>query len=102
MVGFPKYLNTKQDYLYVKNNFTKDNWYSVFQELLDTEKGWLMTSKLADNDTGITDDTHKIIENKDETGTVAKERYQYEYKVDPNCKMLRLGFTEDEIKDILS
>ena len=42
---------------------------------------------------GLTDDTHKIV--VDEQNNI---RYQYEYNTDANCKLVRLGYTEDEVK----
>lgn len=26
MIGFPKHLNSKADYLYIRENFSKDKW----------------------------------------------------------------------------
>ena len=36
MKGYPKNLNTKFDYLYVKENFKRELWEKDFQNLLDT------------------------------------------------------------------
>ena len=33
MRGLPKNLNTKEDYLYLKDNYDKECWLSAFQNL---------------------------------------------------------------------
>ena len=35
MKGVPKYLNTKEDYDYVKANFPREVWEKFYRELLD-------------------------------------------------------------------
>ena len=40
MVGYPKYLNTKADYEFVRANFPKEKWEGAFQSLLDTRCNW--------------------------------------------------------------
>ena len=98
MQGFPKHLNSKFDFEYVRQNFPKEKWQPLFEELLAGQKVWLCVSELAGE--GITDDTHKIVESADTNGTIKK--YQYEYVNDANCLMLRLGYTEQEIINILA
>ena len=46
MKGYPKNLNTKFDYLYVKENFKKDLWEKDFQNLLDTRMDWFFVKNL--------------------------------------------------------
>jgi len=99
MRGFPKHLNIKQDYVNAMSDFPKSEWQPALQELLDTRVQWIMTSKL--DGEGITDDTHEVRETSDENGVVT-ERYQYEYKEDPNCKLLRLGFTLEEVEGYIN
>ena len=94
MVGYPKYLNTKDDYEFVRKNFPKDMWQSAFESLLDTSRDWFNEGEITG--TGITDETHKVIIDE-QSGA----KYQYVYKENPNCRMKQLGYTEDEIKAIL-
>ena len=91
MVGFPMSLNTKADYEYVRTNFPAEQWKPVYQDLLDTMYDWFNTGT---TETGTDDDTHKIVT---QTGI----KYQYEKKIDQNCKLMRLGYTETEVKAIL-
>ena len=95
------HLNTKDDYLNLKQHFSSKVWIAEFQVLLDERKNWLNTGKLAKGEAGVIDETHKVIELKDEITNEVKERYQYKYQEDPNCKLSRLGFTVEEVEEIL-
>ena len=100
MKGYPKHLNTKNDYLYIREHFPKEKWAPDFQVLLDTQIQWLNIGKLEKQTDGITDKTHEVrtVDITDKTS----EHYQYEYKNDPNCKLLKIGFTRSEISKVLS
>ncbi len=93
MVGFPTALNTKADYEYVRKNFPAEQWKPVYQALLDTMYEWFNTGT---TDTETNDDTHKVVTDQ-QTG----KKYQYEKKLNPDCKLMRLGYTESEVKEIL-
>lgn len=99
MRGYPKVLSSKEDYLYVKDNFPADLWKADWQGLLDTMTCWYPTGEVASVEAGVTDDTHKV-EKFEEEGkdTVFM---QYELRQNPDCKLLRLGFTEAEVKKAL-
>lgn len=99
MHGFPKHLNSKVDYEYVRVNFPKEKWLPFFEELLNKQKVWFYTKTLAEGEVGITDDTHKVVENEDMDKTII--RYQYEFIVDENSQMIKLGYTKEEIEDII-
>lgn len=95
MRGYPKHLNTRTDYEYVRTHFSKEMWKADFEALLATEKEWYNLGEI--EGTGVEDDTHKVV--VDEKG---EKKYQYEYRMNPNAKIYRLGYTAEEIKDILS
>jgi 16S rRNA C967 or C1407 C5-methylase (RsmB/RsmF family) len=95
MKGYPKHLNTKQDYEFVRKHFPKRKWEKDFQALLKSEKTWLPIKTLTEKDRVVIDDTHKTVETGD--GVV-----QMELKIDKNSKMARLGYTREEIEQILS
>lgn len=101
MVGFPKWLNTKEDYLYVREHFSREQWEPVFQALLDARMAWLNVGQLNSEAEGITDDTHKVVVVGGEDG-MPVQYYQYEYKEDPNCRLFRLGFTVEEVQQLLN
>lgn len=100
MKGYPKYLNSKADYLYVIEHFPKEKWAPDLQALLDDRVKWIATGKLDNPAKGITGAIHKIeiVESVDKTET---EYYQYEFKEDKNCKLLKLGFNKKEIENYL-
>lgn len=104
MVGYPKNLNTKADYLYVKDNFDKSFWEKDFRDLIESSKDWFFVSYFSNKEDGIEDTTHKFTENKsmdNESVEVGKEFSQYEYKLNPYSKLVTLGFTEEEILSYL-
>ena len=93
MRDFPKWLNTKQDYLNCLNLYPDETKKSL-QELLDSRFNWFQTAILADNEQGITDETHKIVE-------FENERSQYELLEDSNARIFQLGFTVEEVQALI-
>lgn len=102
MIGYPKHLNTKFDYEFVRDNFPKEKWESDFQALLDSQYEWFFVKYLEDGEEGITDDTHKVVEEEGLEESETKKRSQYEYRHNPDCLLCRLGFTEEEVKEALA
>ena len=98
MVGFPKFLNTKEDYEFVRANFPKEQWESDFKALLNERYEWFNLGEIEGE--GVTDDTHKVVEDKRDDETVV--RYQYEYKENENARIYRLGYTVEEVENILN
>ena len=101
MKGFPKYFNTKQDVLNVINDYPEQT-KAFLQQCLDERTAWITTGKLADGEVGITDETHRIAEIKDDHTKEVLERYQEEHKEDSNCKLFRLGFTVEEAQNLVT
>lgn len=93
MRGFPKHLNTKQDYLNCLEEFPSET-KAELQRLLDNRFIWTDTAVLAATETGVTDDTHRVI--KTEDGDI-----QQELKEDNCSELIRLGFTVAEIEEML-
>lgn len=98
MVGYPKFLNTKEDYEFVRVNFPREQWESDFKALLNERYEWFNLGEIEDE--GVTDDTHKVVEDKRGDETVV--RYQYEYKENENARIYRLGYTVEEVEGILN
>ena len=101
MKGFPKHLNSKQDYIYIRENFPAEQWKPVWQDLLDGQKNWFCVGKLDSKDAGITDSTHKVVESVNQQDEKT-EYYQYELQKDYSCDMFRLGFTEAEVVEAIN
>ena len=91
MRGLPKNLNTKEDYLYLKDNYDKEYWLQAFQNLLDTRYSWFAI----DEKDYIEDDKHKKVYNEQE------DTYEYfVHKLNKNAKLYQLGFTVKEVQEI--
>lgn len=101
MKGFPKYLNTKADYEYIKENFPKEQWQPHWQSLLDERKNWFPTGQVESEEAGITDDTHKVVKYEDMDGGTATYT-QMELQDDPHCTLFQLGFTVEEVEAALA
>lgn len=93
MQGFPKTLNTKQDYLNCLQDFPKET-KNALQLLLEDRFIWTQTKVLLCAEDGLTDETHKVTE-------ADNEYFQLELIEDNNSRMLRLGFSVEEIEDLL-
>jgi hypothetical protein len=93
MKNYPKHLNTKEDYEYVKNNFPKKKWKKDFEALLN-DTVWQVEKTLADKDVGIEDKAHRIIQTEN-------ERVQMKLVEDKNSKLRRLGYSKAEVQKML-
>lgn len=101
MKGFPKHLNTKSDYLYIRNKFPENQWKPEFQKLIDERFNWLNIKTLKPDEAEIIDETHRIKKIEDENKNII-EKYQQEYKEDENAKLFQIGFTVNEINEIIN
>lgn len=108
MKGYPQHLNTKADYMYVREHFPREQWLPDFQALLNSTHDWFFEKHLDTKEDGLNDGTHKVVENKsvelDKDGKpIEKVTYsQYELKKNPQCKLNLIGFTVDEVLKILN
>lgn len=101
MKGFPKHLNSKFDYLYIKENFPADLWKPAWERLLQERQKWFDMG-IIDEGEGISDDTHRVetFENKEDGGT-RKELHQFELKNDMSSDFFKFGFTVEEVEAAL-
>ena len=100
MHGYPKWLNTKEDYIYVSEHFPREKWMPDWQALLDDLYQWMYVADLASREEGIEDATHRIETIEHDDGTVSYE--QWAYKKDEFARLYQLGFTEDEVRNKLN
>ena len=100
MKGYPKILSSKEDYYYIIDNFDKSLWEKDVQSLLDTMKDWFFEKNLIKKSDGIEDETHKIEEVENEEHEITGYT-QYILKENPLCKLYRLGFTVEEVENLL-
>lgn len=102
MKGFPKYINSRQDIEHLKGSHPVE-LKDYLQSLVDTKDEWLVVGPLTAGDSGVTDATHKVVENVDQQTGEVKERWQFELREDPNGPIFRFGFASvDEVRDIIA
>lgn len=100
MKGFPKHLNSKFDYYYIKENFPAKKWKPKWQQLLDERYRWTDTGTLEKEEDGIVDETHRVSSyttTNQETGEEVTVWVQQEYKANPVADFWTMNFTEEEV-----
>ena len=100
MKGFPKTFNTKKDVEFCLKEWPAQT-KAFLQRILNNRYEWLIDHKLDSSEEGIEDETHKVSKIYDENGNVV-ERYQMVWEEDPNARLFRLGFTVNEVQNLLS
>lgn len=99
MRGYPKTLNSKADYEFVRANFPAEQWVPDWQNLLDSRFVWLPTGTVENEEAGIVDDTHKVETSETPEGVI--EYTQYEMSENRRAKIFRIGFTVDYVKQAI-
>ena len=99
MRNFPKFLNSKEDYLYVKANFPDSLWKPKFQDLLNTTHAWFFDHYIDDGETIVETDELKVVEPYETDQDQRKSVYVY--KLNPDCRLFKLGFTIEECENYL-
>lgn len=101
MRNFPKHLNSKFDYEYIRQHFPEEKWKPHWEKLLAERKQWYNVGVVEEGQ-GIEDETHRVetygITEGEEKRT---ELHQLELRDDPSAPFFRLGFTEAEVKEAL-
>jgi hypothetical protein len=94
MKGFPKYINSRSDLDNCAAEFPEQTRLFLL-DILNFKDVWVVTKILSDEDDGLVDDTHKVVESKNNDGVVT-QRYQYELMEDPaeNGPIKRFGFVD--------
>ena len=92
MIGYPKWINTKQDLLNVLADFPNDpRNISFLQSLLDERFAWFPCDEC------IADDTHKVVE-----ATEMMPASYYEWRDNPTARIYQMGVTVGEIEAMLA
>lgn len=92
MKGLPKFFNTKQDYLNCLKEFAEET-KAELKKLLDYRFSWFDVAVIEGELTelGVNE---RIIE-------VGGEKMLQEEKEDPNARIFQLGFTVEEVEELL-
>lgn len=89
---------TKQDYLDLLKTDRVAGLTQLSQLLFDA-KCWEFERELGEGETGTSDETHMVEDYFIDANNI--KRCQYVLKPNPNAALYQLGFTEDEIKQLL-
>lgn len=99
MIGFPKHLNTKQDYLNCIGPYPAQTKVAL-QLLIDSRFVWESIGILRADEEGINDgEQYKIIDIPDENGVIS--RHQYAFVEDRNASIFRLGYTAGDVEELI-
>ena len=94
MRNMPKVLNTKKDYFNCLELYQEQAKVEL-KKLLDERFIWRCDGEIEEGNYPIVDDTHKVYSG--EKG----ELLQYTYVEDENAKIFRLGFTVEEVEELI-
>lgn len=97
-------MNSKEDYLYIKDHFSKEQWLPAWKKLLEESKDWFFDKYLSTEDEATKDEYHKINKNESMQGEevdASKAYTQMVYKTNPTAQLFRIGFTEEEVKSTI-
>ncbi|EJF87861.1 hypothetical protein ME1_00825 [Bartonella vinsonii subsp. arupensis OK-94-513] len=103
MKEYPEHLNTKQDYLNMLD-YDKAETVKRLEHLLATRFHWVRDRELSEWEAGVEDETHTVY---DETGVsvddgaVIKKRYQYELQESEYSSLSSLGFSVEEVEQLI-
>ena len=96
MRGYPKHINTQADLktaMLVDANRTRE----MLKSWINEREGWYVTSPLESQADGVTDETHRVVDQGDETS----EWYQQEWGALPNNMLDRIGLSKSEAEAML-
>lgn len=93
MYKIPQELNTKQDYLNCLQDFPQETKHRL-QALLDDRFRWTQTGILLSANEGLTDEIHEVVSLED-------EHFQLEFVEDTNARIFLLGFSVEEVEELL-
>lgn len=110
MRGFPKYTDiaTQYDVENLKLTFPKET-KKFLETLMDDRFIWVTTGELENKESGITDETHRVIEvvenepgPSDDEATISVIHYaQQELQEDPNARIFRMGYTLEDVEILI-
>lgn len=101
MNGYPNFLNTHEDYEYVRANFPKEMWVKDFQNLLDTRYDYKFDHYLADDETVSVDVPYRIELEPVEGKELPQRALYVRYYVEGN-RMEQMGYIAEEVEAIIN
>ena len=103
MNGYPKILNTREDYDYVHANFPKEMWVQDFKNLLEEQYVFNFKKYLEPGETVHLDVPYYIEDEEyEENGEMKTRKALFVREILPGNKMEQLGFTAEEVMAIIN
>ncbi|WP_273782996.1 hypothetical protein [Bartonella sp. ML69XJBT] len=104
MIDYPEHLNSKQDYLNMLS-FDKGETVRRLKSLLETRFYWVLVKELDDGEGGVEDESHRVYVSQDFPfdleGDFVEKRYQYELQESEYAPLFRLGFSVEEVEQLI-
>ena len=104
MKGFPKVFSTKQDYYNVRDTYPEQT-KAQLKRIMDGRFIWKNIGELAEGETGLVDDTHKVIETSGDMMSENKDKTVFVQMIlteDENCEFYRQGWNIEEAINFLA
>jgi len=98
MKGYPKHIATQKD-LQVAMEINAERTKSFIRRAIDARTGWVVTGSLDNESDGVTDDTHRVLDQASEEGE--HDWYQEEWGPIPGGTLDRLGLSVEEAEEII-
>ena len=95
MRGFPKHLNTKQDYENCLKDYPEET-KAKLKNLLESRFIWQDKEIIKAGNEGIEDSTHRVVEIENH------DKMQQELVEDVNAEIFRLGLTVEEVEGLIN
>lgn len=102
MRGFPKYTDiaTKYDVENLKAIFPKET-KKFLETLRDDRFVWVTVSPLVSKESGVTDNTHRVIKETEQDNPETIKYYQQELIEDENARLFRMGYTVEQVETLI-
>lgn len=97
MKGYPAHLATMHD-INVAMELDPERTKTHLQRLIDGSRGWFITGSLSQKSDGITDDTHRVV---DQGQDGKHDWYQQEFGVLPGNELVRIGLTVEDAEALV-
>lgn len=104
MKHFPKHLNNRFDYEYVRDNFSPEQWLPAWRALLDNRYAWKTVTEPIEEELDGTEGASRIVEEcvaPDRAGEARTEMVRQVLMEDENALLFRLGFTVREVAETI-
>lgn len=99
MKGYPKHMNTKKDVINAMELSPKRT-AALLRRAIAGREGWYTVARLENQEDGVVDDTHRVVDMGDEDEGV-QEWYQQEWGPLPGNKLDRLGLSVTEADELI-